>query len=1252
MHADSLQAPLVPLMTQRKRFSRFILLLTLLLALCAGMFSPRVEGVEAKPKQIQATNVVISEFRTRGNTTGSEATDEFIEIYNPTTSTISIGGYKLRRSSSCGATTFDIYTFPSGVNLLPGQYYLVASSNYTGTTTPDITLPSTMGIADDGGIAITDASNSPVDQVGACAGTQYKEGTALTALTTNIDRGYERKLGGSFDSCLDDGINSTDFQLVNPSNPQNSSNPRRGCGSSSDLQLTQSVSNTTPTAGMNIDFTLTLINAGGNNATNVSVKDVLPVDLVFQSYTASTGTYDDISGLWNIGTLNAGNSVVLTITAQVSTFGTKTNVAEVWTSDQVDPDSVVANGISSEDDYTTVQVTPPKVAGLNITNSVNNPNPLVGSNVIFTINVDNLSGNPYNATNVNVSALLPAGLTYVSSAATSGTYTNGTGIWSVGTILVSSSATLTVTARVVNSTPNTYLATVTSNEYLDNNASSSLNNPLSGQADLAIAQTLDLTTGTAGQVNLILSLKNDGPDTATGVSVRDLLPSGLTYISHTTATGTYDLNTGIWTIGNLNNGATVTLTIKVKVSVSGSSTTNAAQTWTSNQFDADSLDNTTSLEVPIADLSLIQTVDLTATTAIFTITVTNSGPDDATVNIKSNLPALTASYQFVSSSQPASFNPLTGIWNLGLLADGASATLIITTNTTGVLPSHIVEINSSDMVDPDSIPNNQVRLEDDISGLPFADLSLTQTVDNASPNLNANVVFTVRVSNSGPSAVLGVKVKSLLPSGLNYVSSSTVTGSYVPGTGIWTVGILASGATAELKLTANVSVSGSFVNLAEVSEAGLYDPDSIPNNGLNTEDDNASASVSTVAVVRSVIINEVAWAGTGSATNLVDDEWIELYNTTGSAINLTGWTLKASDGAPSVLLNAGCAAITIPAGGYYLLERDDNTTVSDIAADCIYSGSLSNSGETLTLYDPSNRVIDTANGNGGGWSAGSSSTYGTMERVGTSAETDSTWTTNTGVKRNGKDANGGNILGTPKQSNTIISKTPTPVKSPTPTATFIPTLIVIDPRPIINEILARPGFDWNQDGETDVFDEFIEIKNLTSIDISLNGWKLDKVVPAGTPSKSFALPNVTLKPGERIVFYSKDTNLLLSDGGETIRLINSSGKIYDAFTYELARAEDKSFCRLPDGTPGNSWFEDCIPTPNLSNTREGKAPVSPDDNVSPFCNLPDTIPLDFFLPECNGYGGSIWNPFYWDFTNWLDKLFIQQNDEKWPSFIE
>jgi hypothetical protein len=395
--------------------------------------------------------------------------------------------------------------------------------------------------------------------------------------------------------------------------------------------------------------------------------------------------------------------------------------------------------------------------------------------------------------------------------------------------------------------------------------------------------------------------------------------------------------------------------------------------------------------------------------------------------------------------------------------------------------------------------------------------------------------------------------------------------------------------------------------------------------------------------IRSVIINEIAWAGT--ASGLADDEWIELYNPSGVAIDLTDWELRASDGTPTIILDG-----IIPAGGYFLLERDDDTVVSDIAANQIYTGALSNSGEILSLVDTSNKVIDTANGNGGGWPRGSSSTYGTMERIANTTDSDSAWVTNGGSPRNGKNANGGDIMGTPKNKNTT-GPTPTPSRTPTATRTLPPPTVVIDPRPIINEILPRPGYDWNGDGRVDVFDEFIEIKNLTAININLKGWRLDDEANLG--SDPYTLPDLVLKPGERAIFYALETNILLSDGGDTVRLINPSGKIYDAYTYAIARVEDQSICRLPDGNPGNSWFEDCIPTPNLTNSREGSVPSAPGGNAeSPVCDLPDTIPADFFFAECRGYGAGIWNPLFWDATGWMDKHFLPSITGKWKSFVE
>ena len=66
-----------------------------------------------------------------------------------------------------------------------------------------------------------------------------------------------------------------------------------------------------------------------------------------------------------------------------------------------------------------------------MTKTVDNPTPNVGSNVDFTISLSDLG--PGNATGVNVSDVLPAGLTYVSSTASQGTYNSSTGVWTVAT---------------------------------------------------------------------------------------------------------------------------------------------------------------------------------------------------------------------------------------------------------------------------------------------------------------------------------------------------------------------------------------------------------------------------------------------------------------------------------------------------------------------------------------------------------------------------------------------------------------------------------------------------------------------------------------------------------------------------------------------------------------------------------------------------------------------------------------------------
>lgn len=158
-----------------------------------------------------------------------------------------------------------------------------------------------------------------------------------------------------------------------------------------------------------------------------------------------------------------------------------------------------------------------------------------------------------------------------------------------------------------------------------------------------------------------------------------------------------------------------------------------------------------------------------------------------------------------------------------------------------------------------------------------------------------------------------------------------------------------------------------------------------------------------------VQINEIAWMGTHSSA---DYEWIELRSDGDTAADLSGWTLSAADGSPQIALTGGIAP-----KGYFLLERSSDETVSGVTADQIYSGALSNSGETLTLRNAEGVLVDTVE-SGADWEniGGDNITKQTAQRT-SSAQT---WMTATGTPKR-VNVSGGEVASaaTPNEKNDV-----------------------------------------------------------------------------------------------------------------------------------------------------------------------------------------------------------------------------------------
>lgn len=147
------------------------------------------------------------------------------------------------------------------------------------------------------------------------------------------------------------------------------------------------------------------------------------------------------------------------------------------------------------------------------------------------------------------------------------------------------------------------------------------------------------------------------------------------------------------------------------------------------------------------------------------------------------------------------------------------------------------------------------------------------------------------------------------------------------------------------------------------------------------------------------------------------DEWLELYNYGSQEVSLSGWHLAAADGSPNIALSGSIA----PAG-YYLIERTDDTTVSDTPANLVasFGHGLGNDGEDLSLIDGAGNIQDEVNA-AGGWFAGDNTAKTSMERVnpGVSGSVASNWASNNGAVINGLDSAGNRIMGTPGVRNSV-----------------------------------------------------------------------------------------------------------------------------------------------------------------------------------------------------------------------------------------
>lgn len=559
-----------------------------------------------------------------------------------------------------------------------------------------------------------------------------------------------------------------------------------------DLEIDKVVDNSTPVQGETITYTVSVTNPGDFEATNVQVTDDLPNGITYQSHSASQGTYNTSTNLWNIGSLAEGDTttVTLTIVATVNSGtegNTITNNAEITQLNENDPE---LNNNSASAGITVVA----EASDIQVLKIVDNSVPIEGDFINYTISVTNQG--PRDASNLKIIDQLPSGVIFQSANPSVGTYNNSTGIWDIGTFVNGASASLVINVRVDQNTEGSTIANTAAVQTLDQNDPNNSNNSstVNITVDEASAPTscndrpllrftnYTLESGTALQLGAVYKFDSVLPGVYARIEIITDNNATITDIDQTS--GTTAFNEAFSPRIQSANGQDAFMDFEISFY---DSVTNVEKylSFAATSSDVDGTGGSLKEYVGFQNLSsytIESTTDLVIGSAGIYATYT---PDNFN-GVTSTDPDFSDHTVYSAYTNEPKFK-----FRAGIQAGGS------TSNRLYRLSFDPCEINNFN----DPVSENII------------DVSVTKAVDNVSPSVGDTVSYTITAKNEKGNAVGNVEVTDQLPAGLTFVSGTTTLGTYANGTGIWNIGTLSGlqSATLTLKATVNTGQEGNTI---------------------------------------------------------------------------------------------------------------------------------------------------------------------------------------------------------------------------------------------------------------------------------------------------------------------------------------------------------------------------------------------------------------------------------------------------------
>jgi uncharacterized repeat protein (TIGR01451 family)/fimbrial isopeptide formation D2 family protein len=540
----------------------------------------------------------------------------------------------------------------------------------------------------------------------------------------------------------------------------------------------------TVAAGGSASYAWTVTNDGPSDGTGVSVSDVLAAGETFESVTTPAGWSCTSPAVGVNGTVTCSHADGYPDGAS-DVFELRVN-AGFGLADQTVVDAPSVSGHESDPDLSnntaSVSTAVGSAADLSLTDSPSPTSVVRGAEVTYTLVA--ADAGPDNATGVVVTEMLPAGLSFV-SASPGCVNSSGVVTCSLGSIADGSSQTATIVVRAVADGDQVDSASVSADQpdpdISNNSAGGAL---MVGPAvDLAIADTGPATVAAGGSASYTWTVTNDGPDDGTGVSVSDVLPPGLSFVSAVPDQGNCsDIGQAVsCSLGSLTDGSSATVTVVASASFSSAGQTVVdAVSVSGSENDPNQANNDSSVSStvgPGADMSITDTADdanpAQQQDITYTLSYANHGPSTAhNAIVIDTLPAGTTFKSVDDADCVASSGVVT--CHEGTIASGASGDirLVASADQLGVL--HDAATVSADEPDPDSSNNSASA---DVTDGPTADLTLTKTTSTPDVADDGVITYSLAVHNAGPSAAGDVVLTDPLPSGESLVDATMPGGS-------------------------------------------------------------------------------------------------------------------------------------------------------------------------------------------------------------------------------------------------------------------------------------------------------------------------------------------------------------------------------------------------------------------------------------------------------------------------------------------